>query len=75
MNLDQEFEKLMNEVVEKIKAKQTAGEYDKWDAQYLTSLVENIIDHGDTSRCGNKCPNGHDDPNCGWSPSMGYHCL
>lgn len=75
MDVEKEFETLMKEVLEKIEAKKKAGEYDSWDADDLASKVQAILDHGDTSNYGNRCPEGHSDPDCGWSPSMGYHCF
>jgi hypothetical protein len=74
MNLEQEFCKLMQEVIDKIQSKKDSGDYDAWDATELTEKVQSIMDHGDTSRYGSRCPEGHTDPDCGWSPSMGYHC-
>jgi hypothetical protein len=74
MNLEEEFEKLMQEVIDKIQTKKDSGEYDEWDANDLIEKVKAVLDHGDTSRYGNRCPEGHSDPDCGWSPSMGYHC-
>jgi hypothetical protein len=74
MDLEQEFQKLMQEVIDKIQSKKDSGEYDTWDAFDLDQKVKSILDHGDTSRHGNQCPDGHDDLHCGWSPSMGYHC-
>lgn len=74
MNLDEEFQKLMQEVIDKIQSKKDSGEYDTWDAADLTERVKSVLDHGDTSRYGNRCPEGHTDPDCGWSSSMGYHC-
>ena len=73
MNIEEEFKKLMQEVIDKIKYKKEAGEYEYWDAAALTQRVVSILDHGDTSRYGDTCPDGHDD-DCGWSASMGYHC-
>ena len=72
-DLEEEFKKLMQEVNDKIKEKASNGEYDEWDAAALTEMVNNILNQGDTSRYGNVCPDGHD-YECGWSPSMGYHC-
>ena len=65
----------MQEVIDKIQSKKDSGEYDRWDASYLLERVENILDHGDISNHGNQCPDGHTDSECGWSPSMGYHCI
>jgi hypothetical protein len=74
-DIEDEFNKLMEEVKNKIQEKQDSGEYSKWDAQDLTEKVDSIISRADTSRYGNTCPDGHSDPECGWSPSMGYHCF
>jgi len=75
IDLEEEFERLMNEVLDKIKASQIDGSYTPWEAEDLTGRVKNLLDHGDTSRFGNRCPEGHGDiEECGWSPSMGYHC-
>lgn len=74
LDLEEEFQKLMQEVLDKIQAKKDAGEYDTWVAQELTDKVKSVLDQRDTSRYGNRCPEGHSDPDCGWSPSMGYHC-
>jgi hypothetical protein len=74
MNMELEFQKLMQEVIGKIQSKKDSGEYDEWDANDLVQRVRSILDHGDTSRYGNNCPEGHNDSDCGWSPSMGYHC-
>ena len=64
MNLDEEFQKLMQEVIDKIQSKKDSGEYDTWDAAELTEKVKSVLDHGDTSRYGNACPDGHTDPDC-----------
>lgn len=74
MDIEEEFQKLIQEALDKITAKKEAGEYEIWEAGSLTQKFESILDHGDTSNYGNKCPIGHSDPDCGWSPSMGYHC-
>ena len=74
MDLEQEFQKLMHEVIDKIQSKKDSGEYDTWDANDLDRKVKSILDHGDTSNYGNQCPEGHTYSECGWSPSMGYHC-
>lgn len=73
-NLDTEFKKLMEEVLEKIQEQKASGKYESWEAGELTDKVNAIIDHGDVSNFGRQCPEGHTDPDCGWSPSMGYHC-
>jgi hypothetical protein len=73
MNLEEEFQRLMQEVIANINSKVESGKYDKWNAQDLIQMVENILDHGDTSRYSNACPHGHQH-DCGWSSSMGYHC-
>ncbi len=75
INLEGEFISLMQELSAKIKANKEAGLYDEWDATVLQAKVQNVIDHGDTSRYGEQCPEGHGNiDECGWSPSMGYHC-
>lgn len=75
VDLEQEFKNLMDNVLEDIEAKKYSGEYSIYDATDLSEKIKSILDHGDTSRYGNVCPEGHDnDLNCGWSPSMGYHC-
>lgn len=74
-DIEDEFKKLMQEAIDKVNDKMTRGEYDLYEAQTLIDKVNNCIDHGDESRCGFRCPEGHTDPDCGWSPSMGYHCL
>jgi len=74
IDIEEEFQILMREAIDRVNAKLAAGTYDTWEAQDLISKIDNILDHGDTSRCGNVCPQGHTDPDCGWSPSMGYHC-
>ena len=73
-DLETEFKNLMQEVIDKIQAKKESGEYDSWDASELTEKVQGVLDNMDHSRYGEICPLGHDDPDCGWSPSMGYHC-
>ena len=73
-NLDEEFQKLMDEVIDKIQSKKDSGDYDEWDTAELTEKVKSFLNHKNTSHYGNKCPEGHSDPDCGWSPSMGYHC-
>jgi hypothetical protein len=73
MDLELEFNKLMQEVLDKIKAKNTSGEYSPWEANDLSDKVLSVMDHGSTSNY-DSCPEGHTDPDCGWSPSMGYHC-
>lgn len=75
IDIEEEFRKLMQEVVDKINDEKSNGGYNSFDAQYLITKVENCIDHGDESRHGFRCPEGHTDPDCGWSPSMGYHCI
>lgn len=73
--MEEEFNKLMQEVIDRINEKEQAGELTKWDALHLIDKVKAIIDHGDTSTYGIRCPDGHSDiDDCGWSPSMGYHC-
>lgn len=74
MDIEQEFQKLIQEALAKIRAKQEAGEYQVWEAGPLMEKFNGILDHGDTSRYGERCPHGHSDLDCGWSPSMGYHC-
>ncbi len=75
MDVEKEFQDLMNEVLEKIEQRKLNGKYEPWEGDELAEKVRSILDHGDTSRYGNRCPQGHDDPDCGWSPSMGYHCF
>ncbi len=80
MNLDDEFTKLLESLRDKIKERQNNGTYDKYDADYLNTMLNNVLDHGDSTSYGLKCPYGHHEydhegyPECGWSPSMGYHC-
>lgn len=78
MRLEEEFKRLMEEAMkeakEKLKIKVDAGELDYVDSLELSTMFDNVLNHGDTSNYGEKCPDGHDDPDCGWSPSMGYHC-
>lgn len=74
IDIEQEFQKLIQEAIEKIKDKKELGEYESWEAGDLSRRFASILDHGDTSRFGNRCPDGHAYPECGWSPSMGYHC-
>jgi len=73
-DIENEFKKLLEEVIERISNKESSGEYDSYDASRLTQMVNNIIEHGDSSNYGGHCPEGHQYPDCGWSPSMGYHC-
>lgn len=75
IDLEEEFQKLMEEVIDKINDKENAGTYNSIIASNLITKIKSLLDHGDTSRYGNSCPEGHNDPDCGWSPSMGYHCL
>jgi hypothetical protein len=75
MNIEEEFQTLMQEAISKVEEKKSRGEIDQWDALNLIQKIENCLDHGDTSNYGNRCPEGHTDPDCGWSPSMGYHCI
>ena len=75
LDLEDEFSRLMEEVLEKIKANEVGGLYAPWEASYLDRKVSNLIDHGDTTNYGEQCPEGHGNiDDCGWSPSMGYHC-
>ncbi len=75
LDLEAEFSRLMEEVIEGIKHKEEAHIYAPWEASYLEQKVRNVVDHGDTSRNGEQCPEGHGNiDECGWSPSMGYHC-
>lgn len=75
LSIEDEFKILMGEVLLKIASKKNNGEYHTDEAYTLTKMVNNCIDHGDSSNHGNSCPDGHSDPDCGWSPSMGYHCF
>lgn len=74
ISIEDEFKILMEEVLLKIASKKNCGDYNADEAYTLTNMVNNCIDHGDSSNHGNSCPYGHSDPGCGWSPSMGYHC-
>lgn len=73
IDIEQEFQKLVQEAIDKIKAREKTGEYQVWESGELIQKFGSILDHGDTSRYGNICPDGHTHE-CGWSPSMGYHC-
>jgi hypothetical protein len=76
LDLEVEFSNLMEEVILKIKANKKSGLYADWEASYLERQVKNLIDHGDTTNYGEQCPLGCGNiDDCGWSPSMGYHCI
>lgn len=81
-NLEQEFQKLMDEIVSQVIDKCSRGEISYQERDDLIHVIatrryQNTPESGsgpDATRYGKECPDGHDDPDCGWSPSMGYHC-
>jgi hypothetical protein len=75
LDLEAEFSRLMQGVLDQIKVNKDAGLYDDFEASDLEIKVKNFLDHGDSSNYGEQCPEGHGNiDDCGWSPSMGYHC-
>jgi hypothetical protein len=65
INIEEEFDKLRQLVLDQIQSKEDAGEYSSTEADNLRRLVDGQM----TSNC----PEGHFG-DCGWSSSMGYHC-
>jgi len=85
MNLENEFQKLVNEMYQSIQDKQAAGELSFMEAQQLRNLVYNrtqpkpMVRAWNRSVCsmdaeddwdGQTAPYGLNDEEEGWSPSM-----
>jgi len=87
-DLEEEFNRLVQEMYLIINSRYGNYEISALEASNLTSKVEaktgvapdpqyaeqRTWDPNNDSRYGSRCPDGHADPDCGWSPSMGYHC-
>jgi hypothetical protein len=71
IDLEEEFQKLMENATKQIDSKLANGELTDDEAERLRDMINA---RPDTSRYGERCPEGHTDPDCGWSASMGYHC-
>jgi hypothetical protein len=69
VDIEEEFRLLMEEAIKKIDDKENNGELSSYEAQRLRDMVEK--QQQEEKWC---CPEGHTDPDCGWSQSMGYHC-
>lgn len=75
LDLEEEFSRLMQKVINEVRHACEEGLYTAFEASYLEHQLKNLIDHGDTTNYGEQCPEGHGNiDECGWSPSMGYHC-
>lgn len=78
IDLEQEFQALMYKVTLTIEDKYQDGELSFDEAEALKNRIRDcrVLPATDTSRYGERCPDGHSDiESCGWSPSMGYHCV
>jgi len=79
-DLEEEWEELMDDLSNKIIDKRNAGDLTEGEAYELLQKVKaaGILGNGatPTEEAGQfgTCPQGHG-PDCGWSPSMGYHCF
>lgn len=69
IDLEEEFRLLMEAAIKTIDVRETNGDFNSYEAQRLRDMVERQ-QQDEASRC----PEGHTDPDCGWSASMGYHC-
>jgi hypothetical protein len=72
IDLEQEFEQLRSSVIKQINDKIESGELSAEEGGRLTEMVyaRMVVS---TLPEEDRCPDGHAG-DCGWSPSMGYHC-
>lgn len=73
IDLEQEFEGLRRLVLNQISSKEQAGLYTEEEAEGLRTIVAARMISLENVPEDERCPEGHVG-DCGWSPSMGYHC-
>lgn len=69
VDLEEEFRLLIQEAFKKIDDRENNGELSSYEAAQLRAMLEKFQQEEPS-----RCPEGHTDPDCGWSASMGYHC-
>lgn len=78
IDLEEEWEEMMDDLSNKVIDKRNAGDLTEGEAYELLQKVKaaGILGSGITHTDDDidVCPQGHQ-PGCGWSSSMGYHCL
>jgi hypothetical protein len=73
IDLEQEFEMLKRLCLREIDNKQGNGLLTEEEAEGLRTMVAARMVSLENVPEDERCPEGHTH-DCGWSPSMGYHC-
>jgi hypothetical protein len=74
VDLEQEFQLLMQNAIKQINDKLSVGELTADEAEQLTRIVNNRS-QSIATQLAEVCPDcGDNIEHCGWSTSMGYHC-